>query len=387
MDEERLAAHLRDRPISLKKAKEKGVKIIGYFPGGYVPEEIIYASGAIPVCLVDGGDPRPADAALSVVPYIICPFARAQIGERLLKVNPYYNMIDMLIAPITCQHLRKVAEVLEYYGEVEVFKLGVPHNFDGDFELKYYEDRLRALKVKLETFTGNQITDSKVHEAIELYNRMREFLKKISLMRRSPSTPLSGLDFVKLNHASFYADPVFMVNLLGSLQKELEKGRQIDRADKVRLMLVGPNLAHGDYKILELVEAAGSEIVIEELSEGVRYYWQQIQNNGDPFQSLAKGYLRDRLPCAFMRRSAKRRLDFTLDLIDDFNASGIIWYELLCCETYDQESYFFAEKMKERNIPMLIVASNYDVFEAGAGPLKTRIDAFIELVKGGPVND
>jgi hypothetical protein len=41
MNEEHLAAHLRDRPASLKEAKEKGVKIIGYFPGNYVPEEII----------------------------------------------------------------------------------------------------------------------------------------------------------------------------------------------------------------------------------------------------------------------------------------------------------------------------------------------------------
>jgi len=387
MDEERLAANLRDRPASLKKAKEKGVKIIGYFPGGYVPEEIIYASGAIPVCLADGGDPRPADAALSVVPHIICPFARAQIGERLLKVNPYYNMIDMLIAPITCQHLRKVAEVLEYYGEIEVFKLGVPHNFDGDFELEYFEDRLRVLKDRLEIFTGNRITEEKIGEAIELYNRIRGSLRNISLMRYNSSPPLSALDFIKLNHASLYADPVFMVDLLDSIQKELEKGRQINGAGRPRLLLAGPNLARGDYKILELVEAAGGEVVIEELCEGMRYYWRQIENNDDPFQALSKGYLRDRLPCAFMRSSARRRLDFVLKLIEDFNASGIIWYELLCCETYDQECYFFAEKMKERNIPMLIVESNYDVTEAGAGPLKTRIDAFIEIVKGGPDND
>jgi benzoyl-CoA reductase/2-hydroxyglutaryl-CoA dehydratase subunit BcrC/BadD/HgdB len=161
MDEECLAAHLRDRPASLKKAKEKGVKIIGYFPGGYVPEEIIHASGAIPVCLTDGGDPRPADAALSVVPHIICPFARAQVGERLLKANPYYKMLDMLVAPITCQHLRKVAEVWEYYGEIELFKLGVPHNFDGDFELEYFEKRLRVLKDRLETFTGKGLLRKK----------------------------------------------------------------------------------------------------------------------------------------------------------------------------------------------------------------------------------
>ena len=54
MWEERLATHLRDRPAELLKAKETGVKVIGYFPGNYVPEELIQASGAVPLCLVNG---------------------------------------------------------------------------------------------------------------------------------------------------------------------------------------------------------------------------------------------------------------------------------------------------------------------------------------------
>ena len=85
MQEERLAVHLRDRPTQLMEAKKKGVKIIGYFPGDYVPKEIIYASGAVPLCLVHGGSDRPAGAGLSMVPHVFCPFARAQIGEKVLK--------------------------------------------------------------------------------------------------------------------------------------------------------------------------------------------------------------------------------------------------------------------------------------------------------------
>jgi benzoyl-CoA reductase/2-hydroxyglutaryl-CoA dehydratase subunit BcrC/BadD/HgdB len=140
-------------------------------------------------------------------------------------------------------------------------------------------------------------------------------------------------------------------------------------------------VACGDYKVLELVEAAGGEIVAEELCEGMRYYWQDIENKSDLLQSLATGYLRDRLPCAFIRNSAKKRFDFTLKLIEDFDVSGVIWYELLYCETYDSESYFFSQKMAERNIPMLILESDYG--SADTGQLKTRIEAFIEIVKGG----
>ena len=383
MQEERLAAHLRDRPQQLREAKQQGIKIIGYFPGDYVPEEFIWASGAVPICLAHGGSPDMADAALSVVPHVICPFARAQIGERLLKRTPYYEIIDMLVAPITCQHLRKVSEIWEYNDDIEIFKLGIPHYYYGDFELEYYVDRLRVLKDRLQAFTGNVISDGKIGEAIELYNRMRELFRKISLLRRAPDLPLSSLDFVRLNHASYYADPVFMVDVLDSVYQELKEKTPVSKRNAPRLLLIGPNIAYGDYKVLELAEAAGGKIVIEELCEGVRYYWHDIENKGDLLQSLARGYLVDRLPCAFMRDSTRRRFDFALKLAADFNVSGVIWYELLNCETYDSESYFFAQKMAERNIPMLILESSYGT--ADTGPLKTRIEAFIEIAKGGVV--
>ena len=88
----------------------------------------------------------------------------------------------------------------------------------------------------------------------------------------------------------------------------------------------------------------------------------------------------DRVPCAFMRNSAKKRLDFVMKLIKDFHVSGVIWYELLCCESYDSESYFFAQRMREQNIPMLLIESDYGT--ASPGQLKTRIEAFIEILKG-----
>jgi benzoyl-CoA reductase/2-hydroxyglutaryl-CoA dehydratase subunit BcrC/BadD/HgdB len=382
MEEKRLATHLRDRPAQLEEAKKNGIKIIGYFPGNYVPEEIIYASGSVPLCLIHGGSSGPADAALSVVPHIICPFARAQIGERLLKKTPYYNMLDMFVAPITCQHLKKVAEVWEFYGDLKIFKLGIPQLSSG-FVLEYYSDRLRALKDRLQAFTGNEITNEKIGEAIDLYNKMRELLKKISLIRRSSPSQISALDFIKLNHASFYADPAFMVDVLDSIYSKLKARQPPAQTNAPRILLIGPNLGYGDYRVLEIVKEAGGEIVTEEICEGIRYYWNNIENTGDLFQSLTRGYLVDRVPCAFMRDSARKRLDFALKLVKEFNASGIIWYELLCCETYDSESYYFAEKMGERNIPMLILESDYSI--ADTGQLRTRIEAFIEIVKGGNV--
>jgi benzoyl-CoA reductase/2-hydroxyglutaryl-CoA dehydratase subunit BcrC/BadD/HgdB len=237
-----------------------------------------------------------------------------------------------------------------------------------------------VLKDKLQAFTGNEITDEKINEAIVLYNRMRELLKNISLLRRPSPSLLSTLDFVKLNHASLYADPAFMVDYLDSVYHELKDKQKVTKTETPKILLIGPSIGYGDYEVLQLVKAAGGDIVIEEICEGVRYYWNKIESKGDLLESLAREYLVDRVPCAFMRYSTGKRLDFALKLVKDFDVAGIIWYELLCCETYDAESYFFSQKMGERNIPMLILESDYST--ANTGQLKTRIEAFIEILSG-----
>ena len=135
---------------------------------------------------------------------------------------------------------------------MEIFKLGVPHRYDGNAELASYTAWLRALKDKLQELTGKEISQERISNAIGIYNRMRELFKKIGLLRRDSSPPLSALDFARLNHASFYADPVFMVDVMGSIYEELRERKRRSQRDGPRLMLIGPNIADGEYRILEL---------------------------------------------------------------------------------------------------------------------------------------
>jgi benzoyl-CoA reductase/2-hydroxyglutaryl-CoA dehydratase subunit BcrC/BadD/HgdB len=380
---EKLAAHLQSRPAELKRLKDKGVKVVGYFPGDYVPEEMIYAAGAAPVCLCHGGDPRPVGIALSATTRFLCPFARALFGERLLGEQPFYNLVDMLVAPITCQHLRRAADMWQHHLGIAVFHLGVPLEYDSDYGLKYYRDRLEDLRRSLEGFTETAISDENLGRAIELYNTLRGLLRRISLLRKASPPTLSTLDFIRLNHASFYADPVFMIDLLFSLASELEQRVGGERGDgsSPRLLVTGPNIAFGDYKVLEIAQELGAQIVAEEFFEGLRYYWGDVEPEGSPLEALARRYLVERVPSGVMPGAAPKRYNFITRLAQEFDVKGILWYQLLFCETYDIESYFFTQKVKEAGMPVLKLQSDYDVLDRGS--IKTRMEAFIETVKGG----
>jgi len=368
---------------TLAEARAAGRKVVGYLPGGYVPDELIYASGAIPLCLIHGGQARSAEEALSLVPNVICPFARAQIGETLLKVNPLYNTLDLVVVPTTCQHLKQVGDVWEHQGTVDVFKLGVPYDCQDDYEVEYYRGRLSELKKTLEHLTGNVITDDKLTEAIDVYNRLRGLLRTLSLARRDRQPAISTLDFVRLNHASMYVDPVMMGDVLEALCSTTPAAAPLP-ADRPRVMLMGPALAFGDYDIINLVTEAGAEVVVEEIFEGIRDYRHVVNGSGDPITRLAWSYLHDKKPAAFARGATRKKIDFVLDLIKQFDVQGVLWYQLLCCELYDEESYLFEKVLRERGIPMLVVESDYHSLATGA--VRTRLEAFVEIMEGGPTD-
>jgi len=377
---DRLWQYLANRPAQIRELKDKGAKVVGFFPGDYVPEEIIHASGAVPICLTHGGDPMAVLAAQSTTMRFQCAFSKAQLGEWLLKQQPYYKLVDILVAPITCAHLRKTADLWQYYTGIEVFRLGVPKEYASELGLEYYVGSIRRLKQRIETLTGNKVDDKELSKSIRLYNQMRQSLKEISLMRKSSQPRISTADFLRLNHASFYADPSFMTDMLASIREEIG-GRQEEAVDREtpRLLLTGPNIACGDYKVLELVEEAGGTIVAEEVCEGVRYYWENVHSNDDLLTALADRYLKRRAPCAFMNASAEKRFDFIMNLVREFRVDGVLWYQLLYCETYDIESYYFSKRMGELGVPMLKLQSDYQPTELET--LRTRIQAFIEVIR------
>lgn len=375
---EEIEKHIDNRASEIAVLRSQGVKMVGYTPGDFMPEELVWASGAVPICLVRGGEPEPVEASAVFIPRFIDTFCRAQIGYLLSEEEaPFYNMIDLLVVPITdSSNLRAIADCCDHFSDLDVFRFGVPH-LKEETSIEYYREGLRLLKGKLEQVTGNTITEEKLFEAVDLYNRLRELLKKISLLRKRENPPLTGLEFVKLNHYSYLADAKVLVPMLDRLYRELEQKEA--KARSPRIMLMGSTLALGDYKVLHLLEQAGAGIVVESSMEGTRYYWNNVEPTGDPITALADKYYWRREALGHFKppRSA---MDFNLGLAREFKAAGICWYQLLYREVYDVGSFYFSRYLKEQmGIPMIKITSEYDPGEIGA--LKTRLETFIEMAR------
>lgn len=373
---EELKAHLKERIPELKRLKEEGKKIVGYVPGGFMPEELVWASGAIPVGLYRGGD---HDAVLKSAEYMsrfFDPFCRSQIGYWALGEDPQYHMIDLFVIPISDRNIMGIADCWEMWTDTRLFKLAVPHN-KSERSFRYYQDRLQLLKEELEKLTGQPISEGALKKEIDTSNRIRRRLRQISELRKAERPPISGRDFLEIHHASFLADRNFLVGNLESLYQEL-KGTE--DATGPRILLIASTLAQGDYKVYDLLQPTGADIVIEECSEGMRPYWQDVASDGNLIQALATGYLMKRTPLPFSRPSVKERSDLILGLVEEYKVDGIIWYALMYRDSYNIDAIYFGRKAVEKGIPFLSLMSDYD--NAETGQLRTRIEAFIESMGG-----
>ena len=376
---ERLDAHLESRLAELGEAKESGRKVVGYAAGGYMPEELLLACDVIPICFIEAGNNSVLRASGAYACRWFDPFWRSQIGYLTSGTDPYYNIADLIVVPITDNHVRTFSNTLGYYTpQIESFVFGVPHVKDR-ISLDYYLIGLKRLKKKLEEFTGIEITESRLRHAIELCNRERELFKKINLMRKSETSAVESMDFVALNHGSYLADKEIMIDILESYIEEA-CDMESDSLNSPRILFTGSTLARGDTKVMDIIGKSGGTIAVEEFAEGLRPWQDTIKLEGDILSNLAETYFMERV-CAGWFRPGTERLDFLIRLAKEYNAAGLIWYQLMYRESYKVESYFFQSRLKkEAGLPMLVLESEYDAMETG--PMKTRIETFLTTIKG-----
>lgn len=342
-----------------------------------MPDEMIRASGAIPLGLIRGGDHEPVLASEAYLWRFIDTFCRAQIGYRV-RGEPLYQLPDFIVGLATDRNTMAIAEMWQLNTDVETFKYGVPSRRETPQAYDYYLNGLKLLRERLEKLTGNRVTDEKLADEIEYGNRVRTLLEEISAARKQANPPFSGSDFITLNHATYIADKKFLLETLEEVKRELQTVKP-EKKKKPRLMLTGSTLACGDNTLVSLLEKGGAAIVIEEFSEGVRHYDEKVVANSDPLVALADRYLRRRAAPAFFKNARVDKFRYLFDLIRAYKVEGVVWYSLLYRDGYDRWAVFFAKALeKEFGIPFLKIISDYDPSEAGT--MHTRVDAFLEML-------
>lgn len=364
-----------ERQAELLRRQESGVPIVGYLCC-YVPRELITAAGAIPIRLTAGGDYQNRTRGEKYLRADACPFCRCCIGE--FETNPLYRWISVLIVPSTCDQLRRLAEVIHQRFTVLVWQLALPRTFSSASR-ELFRREVRWLCAELERLVGSEVTGAVLARAMLQQEEQRLQLRAMNELRKSEAPLVSQTDILLLTAAFNLLSADDCRRLLDQYRLRLKLYAGSRRPQRPRLLLAGSIIAEQDRQLVTLIEQQ-ADIVADLLCTGTRSFIHPLeipltQERDDLLMVLADYYFDQ--TCCLQRRPNTGYYTLARRLIQDYRVSGIVYKTLIYCDSYQLEAL---QLEKELGLPFLMLDTDYG--PGNVEQLRTRVEAFIELLGG-----
>jgi benzoyl-CoA reductase subunit C len=350
-----------------KEWKERtGRKVLGYFCT-YVPEEIIYASGVLPVRILGSHE------AQSVTePHIFamfCPLCRDCLAQGL---QGRYDYLGGIMIAQCCLHMRQAFTSWQKHIPLEYsYYLYMPHGVQTSRVYPYLRGELEDFKKSLEEWTGKKITDKDLDHAIEVNNENRRLMRHVYEFRKGKKPKLTGLESMEMVVSSQMTDKEEHNEALKELLKELPN-REMSRETGTRLMILGSE--DDDTEFLRMVESLGATLVIEDHCTGSRYFWNEVVPQEDRLSAIAARYI-DRPPCPSKDWPERTRPQHILKLAKDYDVEGALLIQQKFCDPHEIDIPAIKDYLERNGIPTYFL--EFDV-TVPVGQFKTRVEAFLE---------
>jgi benzoyl-CoA reductase/2-hydroxyglutaryl-CoA dehydratase subunit BcrC/BadD/HgdB len=359
----------------LKALRKRGKKIIGTFCN-VVPEELIYAAGAVPLRLCSGHHEaiRPAEECF---PRDSCPLIKASFGN-VIASEPYVSMCDAVVLPATCDGKKKLGEVLNDY--LKVWVLDLPQDKERTVSKKYWYGEARILKKRLERLTRNKVTRKGLKSAIKKLQSRQKIVERLMNLRKSHNPVISGRDALLVAQASFFDSIDRWMEKTAMLCEELE-GLKPEDSSLVRVLITGAPVIMPNFKIPNLIEDLGACIVTDQTCSGSQSYYDEVVVDEwtmqDMMHAVSERYLMpSSCPC-FIK--AEDRIDKLKDMLKEYRIDGVVYHTLRLCLLFDVESNRIKDVMEDEGVPFLHINTDYS--REDREQLRTRIEAFVEILR------
>jgi len=362
------------RENELKNLKNKVIGTFCYF----VPEELIWGVGCIPVRLCSGFF-ETITPAEEVLPRDICPLIRSTFGCKVEGVG-YFNLCSLIVLPTTCDGKKKLGEYISDY--LPVLTLNLPNIKTYDMAKEMWNKEIKVLKSKLEEFSGTKITRKNLEYWIKLFQKRSKLFRSIYELRKTNPGIISHRDFLMMVQSSFYDDINRWIEKTQVLYDELvEKSKQKNSFNGEKLLITGAPIIFPNFKILNVIEDLGALVVVDELCSGTQRLWDYAEPDEwtmeGMLESIATRYLLpSTCPCF---TTSYDRIDKLLTMVDEFKVDGVIYHDLRLCQLFDMERNLVTKILKDKNIPVLTIHTEYS--QEDTEQIKTRIEAFLEMIR------
>lgn len=347
-----------------------------------VPQELIYAAGAMPVKLCSGsytafiiGD--------DLVPRDACPLVKAVMGFKAMKNMPIYEDCAMMVVPVTCDCKKKMAALLS--SDVNVHVMNLPLHREDDQGFNYCVSEYYRLIEALEKATGQAVTWQRLYDSIALVGRAQYEMSRFLSFKHDRRALLRGTQIMGMMNAASYMPIWDWTAALRSLNDELSRRRAaeqyITKENRPRIMLTGSPIVFPNIKLPLLIEQMGGSLAADETCMGERFLYDPVVPIDTSFdgllRALANRYMRA-CTCPVFSEN-RQRVDRVIHMVRSHHVQGVVYHVLRGCLVYDYEYPLLEAALEKEGVPVIRVESDYN--EEDVEQLRIRIEAFVELIK------
>ena len=358
---------------------------MGYFCL-YPPLEMLTALDLVPYRIL--GDMRePITKADACLPTVVCPFDRSALD---LGLKGRYDFLDGVVWAHVCEVGEKTAHVWRTYVDLPYFHfIDVPHTIHKPAQ-NQFKEQLKDFQKTLTLFTGKKLTSEMLAEAIKTHNVQRSLVRKLYDLRK-PNPPLiSGSEVIKTLKAIMSLPAKEGNDLLTEIISEVEKRKDGPLKKATRLLIWGSII--DDTPLIDMMEELGANVVMDDTCVGSRAFFSDVKLTPDPLEGLACRYLVD-LKCPRTFKEAtygetkkdyltdlRSRFGYVADYAREWKVNGIVLQSVRYCDIHGYEVPGLGDYLDSVGLPHTYIEHTYD--ERSLAPLRTRIQAFLEIIGG-----
>ncbi|MGC8660500.1 MAG: 2-hydroxyacyl-CoA dehydratase subunit D [Desulfomonilaceae bacterium] len=349
--------------------RNKGTKIIGHVLPD-VPEELIYAAGAIPVALAGSG--ISINLAQAKIPGYSCSHA---MGILDLKLSGALDFLDGVIIPYVCDTTRNLYHLWRsLFKDIPTEFLRLPKKI-GDFDASQYlrEEYVRISRW-LSGITGLEISEESISQSISICSESRNQLKSAYFkMQKCPETWTANR-VITLFESSFRFPRKNHLELMTYLPWSAPEERNSNRAKiYVRGKVWDPP------EITKLFDELGFVLMGDEIVTGFRSVMVNPNVNGDVFQSLVDRHM-SMIPYTGYFAEPRKTPAHFLERVRSCGAEGVIFLNPKFCEAAAFDTPDFVNALKKNNIPNLVLETSSR--GTSMSQIRLRLEAFKEILAG-----
>ena len=352
------------------KSKNPEGKVLGCFCT-YVPEEIPYAVGVLPMRIL--GSHEIEDETAPHLFGMFCPFCRDVLAQGL---KGRYDYLDGICDANCCMHLLQSFEAwgINVKPQPKILRVDTPASTQNRNARKFLRGELECFKEDIEEWVGKEITEDALDHAIDVYNENRRLMREIYELRKADNPPITGLESMYMVVSSQLMDKEEHNRILRDALEEL-KDRKLDREVGTRLMMVGSE--NDDVEFISMVEdkmVLPATVVIDDHCTGSRYFWNEVIPEDDRLQAIATRYIA-RTPCPNKDFPEYRRFPNILKLAKEWNVEGALVIQQKFCDPHELDIPGLREYFEDNGVPTYFLELDVTV---PVGQFSTRVEAFIE---------